>query len=71
MCELGKKREMRRWGEKEVMGDNSQEGCQLAASLAIQCLRLCTSKAGVLGLSPGQRTKIPCAAQGNLKIQIN
>lgn len=25
-------------------------------------------KAGVLGLSPGQRTKIPCAAQGNLKI---
>lgn len=23
MCEPGKKREMRRWGEKEVMGDTS------------------------------------------------
>ena len=60
-------------GDEKVWREGSdgrqlfQEGCQLGASLAVQCLRLCTSKAGVLGLSPGQRTKMPRAAQGSLK----
>ena len=40
-------------------------------SLVVQWSRLCASTAGGTGSTPGQGTKIPCAAWRGQKIKIN
>ena len=43
--------------------------CNVGNSLAMQCLGLCASAAGGMGLVPGQGTKIPHAVQPKKKKQ--